>query len=422
MASIKSVSELLNMDLSIPNYQRPYKWESRNIIELLSDITNAITDSAKYGDSFRYRVGTVILYKSETKEGNWEVVDGQQRVISLTLLMKCLKPDYKNTIVSTKFNNRITQANINANYKMICDWFRYRDDDFRQKFINALENVVEVVVLTVNKINEAFQFFDSQNTRGKALDPHDLLKAYHLREMKNYQYEMEYAVKKWEDKDTDEIRELFDSYLYAIWNWSRGSKTKKFTVKDIDTYKGVREDLSYTYAKRASKATPFYQITEPFVAGNDFFEMVEHYMVMLEIIQKELKNNERFEEIYKTINEKKDFNERKYSKNLFICALMAYYDRFRNFDEMVVKKLFIWAYMIRVDMQKLGYDTINKYAIGEEQSSYTNNIAMFAKIEYARMHTEIANHKIETYRKSGYAADDKWNELYEKIRKINGEM
>lgn len=32
-------------------------------------------------------------------------------------------------------------------------------------------------------ISEAFQFFDSQNARGKALYPHDLLKAYHLREM-----------------------------------------------------------------------------------------------------------------------------------------------------------------------------------------------------------------------------------------------
>ena len=30
---------------------------------------------------------------------------------------------------------------------------------------------------------DAFQFFDSQNSRGKALKPHDLLKSYHLREM-----------------------------------------------------------------------------------------------------------------------------------------------------------------------------------------------------------------------------------------------
>jgi hypothetical protein len=38
---------------------------------------------------------------------------------------------------------------------------------------------------------EAFQFFDSQNTRGKSLEPHDLLKSYHLREMTDLSAEME---------------------------------------------------------------------------------------------------------------------------------------------------------------------------------------------------------------------------------------
>ena len=33
-------------------------------------------------------------------------------------------------------------------------------------------------------VDEAFRVFDSQNYRGKALAPHDLLKAHHLREMR----------------------------------------------------------------------------------------------------------------------------------------------------------------------------------------------------------------------------------------------
>ena len=64
-----------------------------------------------------------------------------------------------------------------------------------------------MVVIQVGKESEAFQLFDSQNTRGRALDPHDLLKAYHLREMQNDKYEMEYAVTKWEAKDGAKIRE-----------------------------------------------------------------------------------------------------------------------------------------------------------------------------------------------------------------------
>lgn len=45
MAEIKSINELLKMDLDIPDYQRPYKWSIQNIENLLSDITNAISDS-----------------------------------------------------------------------------------------------------------------------------------------------------------------------------------------------------------------------------------------------------------------------------------------------------------------------------------------------------------------------------------------
>ena len=46
-----------------------------------------------------------------------------------------------------------------------------------------IEKQCELIVVITDDVSEAFQFFDSQNARGKALYPHDLLKAYHLREM-----------------------------------------------------------------------------------------------------------------------------------------------------------------------------------------------------------------------------------------------
>lgn len=109
--------------------------------------------------------------------------------------------------------------------------------------------------------------------------------------MKKYPYEMEHAVTKWEAKDTKQIRELFDLYLFPIWNWSRGIKSKSFTANEIDTYKGIAETSMYTYARRASKAMPYFQITEPFIAGNDFFEMVDHYLNLLQDIKTEMENN-----------------------------------------------------------------------------------------------------------------------------------
>lgn len=427
----KSINKLLGVNLDIPDYQRPYKWDILNIDDLLSDITNAINSADRYGTGFKYRIGTIILHK--TKNGEYDIVDGQQRIISLVLLKQCIAPGFECTILEKVFMNKVTQFNIHRNYEFIREWFSLKSNEVRKKFSKAFEDILEVIIIYVDKVSEAFQLFDSQNTRGKALDPHDLLKAYHLREMKKYPYEMEHAVTKWEAKDTDKIRDLFDLYLFPIWNWSRGIKSRPFTAKEIDTYKGITEGSTYTYARRASRAMPYFQITEPFIAGNDFFEMVEHYIYLLRDIKSEICNNPKFKDIKivicggKDVEMPEDMDEIKfgsagfgYTKNLFYCALLCYYDKFHNFDEMAVKKLFSWAFMLRVDMENLGFGSINKYAIGDENARYTNNVAMFSKISFARMHNEISGLQIEVRREPDIPSNEKWNDLYKAIKAING--
>ena len=419
MTEIKSIDELLDMNLDIPNYQRPYKWSIQNIQDLLNDITNAITDSEKYRNNFKYRIGTIILHKSYYN--CFDIVDGQQRIISLVLIKQCVCPKFSCSILEKDFSNKITQSNIHKNYSFIREWFSLKNDETKNSIIRAFESVLQVVIVCVNKVTEAFQLFDSQNTRGKALDPHDLLKAYHLREMKMYPYEMEHAVTKWEYKDTKQIRELFDLYLFPVWNWSRGIKSRSFTAKEIDTYKGISEASSYTYARRASKAMPYFQITEPFIAGNDFFEMVEHYLNLLCDIKSEIQNNGSFTVINEILQRKSYSAGFGYAKNLFYCALLCYYDKFHNFDEMAVKKLFSWAFMIRVDMENLGFDSINKYAIGDESNSrYTNTIAIFSKISFARVHSEISGLQIKVKRDLDAPSAEKWAVLYKELKLING--
>jgi len=419
LAEIKSINELLKMNLDIPDYQRPYKWTIQNITDLLGDITNSISDAEKYRSGFKYRIGTIIIHNSNN--GAFDVVDGQQRIISLTLIKHCIEPDFESSILNKAFANKVTQTNVHNNYNFIREWFSLKSEGTKESFKKAFEDILEVVVISVEKVEEAFQLFDSQNTRGKELDPHDLLKAYHLREMKKYPYEMEHAVTKWEAKDTSQIRELFDLYLFPIWNWSRGIKSRPFTAKEIDTYKGIGEASTYSYARRASKAMPYFQITEPFIAGNDFFEMVEHYIYLLRDVMAEINNNKSFNDIKETLKTKSGSAGFGYAKNLFYCALLCYYDKFHNFDEMAVKKLFSWAFMIRVDMENLGFDSINKYAIGDETNQrYSNKIAMFSKISFARVHTEISGLQIRILKDGDSAASDKWNELYSKLKKMNG--
>ena len=409
-----SINELLAMTIEIPEYQRPYKWAVKNMEDLLSDVSNAINDYEFYKDRFKYRVGTIILHK---RDDMYSVVDGQQRIISLLLMKLVLEDKVECTILRKGFSSRITQRNIRDNYIFVKEYFSLRKEA-REKFIEAFEKILEVVVVCVEKISEAFQLFDSQNNRGKSLDPHDLLKAYHLREMKNDMYEMKHAVIKWEAQNVLEIRELFDGYLFPVWNWSRCIKSKPFTEKEIDTYKGVEETSTYTYAKRVNKAMPYFQITEPFVAGRDFFEMVDYYIRLIRDIKAEMGEN-TYSDIREVLeNKKHNSTGFLYAKNLFYCALLFYYDKFHNFDELIVKKLFTWAFMIRVDMQLLGKDTINKYAVGDKDGTYSNVVDMFRRISLARRHNEIARIQINV----GDAKSNKWNELSQKLRVMNGLM
>lgn len=428
---IWSIDELLGNNLIIPNYQRPYKWTNKNIADLILDTQKSIEESRKYAN-FKYRIGTIILHRNERNE--YEIVDGQQRILSFLLLKLHLDSDYSCNLLKTKFLNKITQKNLHDNYTTIREWFSSIDEKEKAIFNDALENILEVVVITVDKIEEAFQLFDSQNTRGRALYPHDLLKAYHLREIHD-KYEMKNAVMKWESKNPKAIRELFDLYLFPIWNWTKCRKCGNFTFSDIDIYKGIEEEYGYTYAHRANKAMPYFLLTEPFISGCDFFEMVDHYMQMLHNIKEEIATNTDpvFEKIRSILTQKKNvdtvkaFDKAKssstgfnYAHNLFFCALLCYYDRFHNFDVMAVKKLFTWAMMVRVDMQNLGFSTINRYAIGlGDNDKYSNVKPVIFMIAYARRHTEISSMRLDM-RDDNKAASKKWNNLYKQLRKLNG--
>ena len=435
-AQILSVEELLKLDLVIPSYQRPYKWTEKNIRELILDIQKGIEDANKH-PNFKYRVGTVILYQeNDTKP--YEIVDGQQRILSFLLLKLCLSPNFPCSLLSAKFSDKVTLGNLHSNSDRIREWCSSVDVGVKEAFDKALSEVLEVVVLTVNELSEAFQLFDSQNTRGRELYPHDLLKAYHLREIHD-KYDMQRAVLKWESKDPKAIRELFDNYLFPLWNWSKRRKSSRFTAAEIDLYKGIEESSGYTYARRANKAMPYFLLSEPLISGGDFFEMVDHYMQMLHSIKLELIDNPDFARIKELlIDDKSKVGQIKtpadldkackssstgmnHARNLFFCALLCYYDRFHNFDLMAVKKLFTWAMMLRVDMNHLGFDSVNRYAIGlGDNDKYTNSEPVISLISSARRHTEISGMPLMVKRDNDKAETEKWQGLYEDLLLLNG--
>lgn len=85
---------------SIPRYQRPYSWTTENVGELLQDLLDAL-NAASDVDSFNpYFLGSIVLIKKDAPEA--DVVDGQQRLTTLTILLSVLRslssPEYKNEL------------------------------------------------------------------------------------------------------------------------------------------------------------------------------------------------------------------------------------------------------------------------------------------------------------------------------------
>ena len=74
--------------------------------------------------------------------------------------------------------------------------------------------------------------------------------------------------------------------------------------------------------------------------------------------------------------------------------------------------------MLRVDLKNLGFDSVNKYAVGEGE--YSNTIKLFSIMTGARLHSEIANLPLNIPRKPDRAVTQKWNDLYTILKELNG--
>ncbi|MDO4800962.1 MAG: DUF262 domain-containing protein, partial [Prevotellaceae bacterium] len=268
------------------------------------------------------------------------------------------------------------------------------------------------VVITDDE-SEAFQFFDSQNARGKALYPHDLLKAYHLREMAELdEVKTEQIVKGWEKIPQQELADFFGEYLYRIKEWVNGNWAGKLNEHNIYKFKGISKDARTPYAqfyKSAfsyaefinSSAMPFvsgtrevnaFQLNTPIIAGKPFFEYTKHYYKIL----KDIQDNSQYEGFYikgdtivKTLDKYfyKGIGNR-ITRLLFDTALLLYVDRFcpatyptkvdTELFEQFVTFAFIWAYSLRAQYYHLGWQSAQNYIL--ERSDKVNSLNIYKLI------------------------------------------
>lgn len=385
------------INLVIPPYQRPYKWTSKNAIQLLDDIIEA-----KNQNKETYRVGTLILHDDKK---NFNIVDGQQRTITFSLLLmvlnadNCTKISFLNqSLINNSHNSRNVPNNFRALERRINN---ITDDREKLELNNYISNNCELIVVITEDISEAFQFFDSQNARGKKLYPHDLLKAYHLREMNNLDIaQTEKIVKDWEDLDQKKLALLFSDYLYRLKEWIKGNRAWELNEHNINKFKGITRNGNYPYAQFFKgafayadmvnhSAMPFvsgmhnlkpFQLDTPIIAGKSFFDYAKHYLGIL----KDIQNNNKYEGYFINDNEiVKTLDLRTYKNGvgngitrlLFDTAILLYVDRFcpterptKMDKEMLEKQFvmyaFIWAYSLRAQYYNLGWQSAQNYIIG----------------------------------------------------------
>ena len=316
-AAIKSTSQILEQNLSIPFYQRPYRWTTENILQLLEDV-----QKSKAEGKLEYRIGSAIFYRSPN--GQLEIVDGQQRLTTILLIANVAGwenfPARSNLCYSAN-----SVASIRENYKFIEGWINENTSDKGATLVDYILTNCKFMEIVVDDLSEAFQMFDTQNGRGKSLEAYNLLKAYHIRAMEqNTQEEKIQCDREWEgatqydatpdiqnDPNVDILGQLFQEQLFKSRLWCRNDDARDFTKDDIGEFKGFTIDknhpidfpfqnpflLQYLTEKfyrnvlsgaigtktrfesgESDKANPFVNINQTIINGKAFFEYIGTYV------------------------------------------------------------------------------------------------------------------------------------------------
>jgi uncharacterized protein with ParB-like and HNH nuclease domain len=219
----KTVRQLLHANrYYVDYYQREYKWQTKQVRELIEDLTEEFLDDfnpkdgrkavAKYG---HYFLGSIII---SDKEGERYIIDGQQRLTTLTLLLIYLHRrqigiadgvKLEELIFSAKYGDKQfnidvkerTEAmnslyaegeceenggsesvkNIVGRYNDIKDLFPQEVNDAAiPYFADWLIENVHLVEIVAQSDDDAYTIFVTMNDRGLSLTQTDMLKGYLL--------------------------------------------------------------------------------------------------------------------------------------------------------------------------------------------------------------------------------------------------
>ena len=276
-AEQKSVLQIFATEIRylIPNYQRPYSWDITNCRHLWEDLFTFF-ESGKYTDG--YFLGNIVLAKSQNTN-YYEVIDGQQRLITLTLLIKALSlfdtenkalqeimlipnrrsDEREQRLKSTVFEDRdndylmdcIKLSNINninkkdSKFHANLDFFIEKiDTNIKDKIVQFSDFILDNVFILPIESNDIEQdnarenaliIFETINNRGLELSDADIFKAQLYTSSANISKQNEF-IKKWNNLVERvegifyKVDDVFRIYMHIL----RGKN------QDIDSEIGLR--------------------------------------------------------------------------------------------------------------------------------------------------------------------------------------
>jgi hypothetical protein len=307
LGKAKTVRELLKgVKYTIDYFQREYKWQDKQIRELVDDLTAKFLEEyelahsrIKVADYPHYFLGSIIISK---KDSISYIVDGQQRLTSLTLLLVFLRNLQKGRneqvsvdelIFSEKFGQKTFNLHVDIRIAAMEALYedgganfnptdrtesvrnliaRYRDieSSFPEElqgialpyFIDWLLENVHLVEITAYSDDDAYTIFETMNDRGLSLSPTDMLKGYLIanideakrtRASNRWQVRIDELNKAGKEVESDCFKVWFRSrYATKIRERKKGAKSEDFDRIGTEFHRWLR-DVSPTIGLKQSE-------------------------------------------------------------------------------------------------------------------------------------------------------------------------
>lgn len=310
---------LMTLPLNIPEYQRNYCWDKDNITKLWESLAFS---------SGNIHLGNIIL---QEREGKFDIIDGQQRLITLTIFAMAL--GFKNPLPLLKCSLRSNQSVHNlANAKYIVKSLsQQRDKTLRDIFSEQSGRSIRFGILVLSastSLDLAYTFFNSQNSKGVPLTDYDLLKAHHLQYILNTD-QARHLASRWDRllsqkhlQETSDVKVGVDvktaigKHIFRLRSWMRLRDTPKADH-------AVRDE--YVAAPIVSAIPPFgerFSFYEKIQGGSHFFAFAENFVEQYQMFKKTV--------VYDTLTGILTYSTHRYYKDVIETLLFGYFVKFKT--------------------------------------------------------------------------------------------